>query len=98
MINVIRALAFTLALGSIAWAAGTSYRLQVDGLACPFCAYGIEKKLGALDGVEKVETQIREGAVIVTMEEGARLDQATAEQAVEAAGFTLGGFEAIEAR
>lgn len=28
-----------------ALAAGPSYRLAVDGLACPFCAYGIEKKL-----------------------------------------------------
>ena len=32
-----------------AWAAVASYRLQVDGLACPFCAYGIEKKLTALE-------------------------------------------------
>jgi mercuric ion binding protein len=81
-----------------AWAAIASYRLQVDGLACPFCAYGIEKKLTALDGVDKVETHIREGAVIVTMEDGAALDEATAKRAVEAAGFTLNGFEPVEAR
>jgi copper chaperone CopZ len=80
-----------------AWAAVASYRLQVDGLACPFCAYGIEKKLTALDGVEKVETHIREGAVIVTMEDGASLDEATAKRAVEAAGFTLDGFAPAEA-
>jgi copper chaperone CopZ len=81
-----------------AWAAVASYRLQVDGLACPFCAYGIEKKLTALDHVDKVETHIREGAVIVTMEDGASLDEATAKQAIEAAGFTLNGFEPVEAR
>ena len=81
-----------------AWAAVVSYRLQVDGLACPFCAYGIEKKLTALDGVDKVETHIREGAVIVTMEDGAALDEATAKRAVETAGFTLNGFESVEAR
>ncbi|MGN2393298.1 heavy-metal-associated domain-containing protein, partial [Pelomicrobium sp. G1] len=40
---------------SVALAAGPSYWLQVDGLACPFCAYGIEKKLRALDGVDKVK-------------------------------------------
>ncbi len=30
---------------AILFAAGTQYNLRVDGLACPFCAYGIEKKL-----------------------------------------------------
>jgi mercuric ion binding protein len=81
-----------------AWAAVASYRLQVDGLACPFCAYGIEKKLTALEGVDKVETHIREGAVIVTMADGAALDEATAKRAVEAAGFTLNGFERVEGK
>lgn len=27
-----------------ALAAGTQYAMRVDGLACPYCAYGIEKK------------------------------------------------------
>lgn len=30
-------------LASSVYAAGPSYRIEVDGLACPFCAYGIEK-------------------------------------------------------
>ena len=81
-----------------AWAAAASYRLQVDGLACPFCAYGIEKKLTALEGVDKVETHLKEGAVIVTMADGAALDEATAKRAVEAAGFTLNGFERVEGK
>src|ERR671919_1505147 len=100
MRNAVRGLAFALAVMwiSAAWAAGLSYRLQVDGLACPFCAYGIEKKLTALEGVEKVETHIKDGAVIVTMEDGAALDEATAKRAVEAAGFTLNGFEPAEAQ
>jgi mercuric ion binding protein len=78
-----------------ALAAGPSYRLEVAGLACPFCAYGIEKKLTALDGVERVETNIKEGAVTVTMKDGAALDEATAKQAVKDAGFTLDGFEKV---
>ena len=49
---------FALVLAGL-WAmpagAGQSYRLTVDGLACPFCAYGIEKKLGAVNGVEKLD-------------------------------------------
>ena len=81
-----------------ALAAGPSYRIEVAGLACPFCAYGIEKKLLALDGVETVETELKDGVVVVAMREGAALDEATAKQAVEAAGFTLEAFEPIEGR
>jgi len=75
------------------FAAGPSYRLEVAGLACPFCAYGIEKKLNAIDGVQRVETHIGEGAVMVTMKDGAELARATAKRAVKQAGFTLDGFE-----
>lgn len=89
------------AILSAVWAsaafAGPSYRLQVTGLACPFCAYGIEKQLGALEGVERVETHIKDGAVIVTMRDGAALDETSARKAVEAAGFTLDGFDAVQA-
>lgn len=81
--------------GAAALATTQSYRLRVDGLACPFCAYGIEKKLSALDGVDRLETNIKEGAVVVTMEEGARLDEETAKQAVKDAGFTLKAFEPV---
>ena len=85
-----------LVLATAAYAAGPAYRLEVAGLACPFCAYGIEKKLRRLDGVETIEINIKDGAVIVTMEEGATLDEAVAKQAIEAAGFTLDGFERTE--
>lgn len=90
---------FALAILASAWmataalAAGPSYQIEVAGLACPFCAYGIEKKLNAIDGVERVETNIKAGTVTVTMKDGARLDKATAEKAVKAAGFTLKGFK-----
>lgn len=92
---------FSLAVLASAWiataafAAGPSYRIHVAGLACPFCAYGIEKKLNAIKGVERIETNIKEGTVIVTMKDGATLDKATAGQAVKDAGFTLNGFERV---
>jgi copper chaperone CopZ len=75
-----------------ALAAAPSYRLKVDGLACPFCAYGIEKKLSAVPGVAGVQTSIKQGSVIVTMKDGATLSQTAAQRAVRAAGFTLRGF------
>lgn len=80
-----------------AMAEEAGYRLEVAGLACPFCAYGIEKQLNKLEGVAGVDTQLKEGAVIVTMADGATLDEATARQAVEDAGFTLDGFGRVSA-
>lgn len=73
-------------------AAGDRYQLQVDGLACPFCAYGIEKKLSRLAGVEQVTTDVANSRITVQMTEGGTLEELQAKQAVKAAGFTLRSF------
>jgi len=88
------ALSFVLVATGV-FAAPEAYRLQVDGLACPFCAYGIEKQLGALERVQSVETHIKDGVVIVIMQEGATLDEAMAKKAVREAGFKLRKLEAV---
>ena len=75
-----------LSLSSLAGAAGQSWALQVDGLACPFCAYGIEKQLSSIPGVEDTQVDIASGEVIVTMAEGASLVEAVARDKVEDAG------------
>ncbi len=85
-----------LLLMPVAHAGSAVYSLQVDGLACPFCAYGIEKKLSAIDGVEKIDVDIKEGQVIVTMASGASLSEDRARQAVKDAGFTLRAFAGSE--
>lgn len=72
------------------------YELQADGLACPFCAYGIEKQLGGIEGVASVETDVKSGTVTITMEEGATLDEADAERAIDKAGFTMRDFRRRE--
>jgi len=88
------ALLFTVILGSAPTFAGNppTYTLTADGLACPFCAYGIEKQLGKIDGVETVTTDISSGTVIVVMAEGGVLERQDAENAVTKAGFTLRDF------
>ena len=67
------------------------YELQVDGLSCPFCAYGIEKRLSQIEGVQSLQTDIGDGVVVVTMRPGISLAEDEARQAVEKAGFTLRG-------
>ncbi len=97
MTGIIRTAVFALVLllPVTAFAAQTRYRLQVDGLACPFCAYGIEKELTRTDGVESLDIDINAGTVTVTMSDGATMTEAKASQVVEDAGFTLGGFEEV---
>lgn len=70
-------------------AADNQYVLGVDGLACPFCAYGIEKRLSKVDGVTDVQVDVGESLVRVTLQEGKTLTEEQARQAVDEAGFTL---------
>ncbi len=77
---------------SIAQADEAVYTIQVDGLSCPFCAYGIEKQLSAIDGVASVVVNINKGLVNLTMKQGILLDKKLAQQAVTDAGFTLRSF------
>lgn len=74
-----------------AWA-GQTHRLKVDGLACPFCAYGIEKQLKAIPGVKGVKVSVKTGTVSVTMNDGKKLSKARASRAVKNAGFKLRSF------
>ena len=72
------------------------YKLQIDGLACPFCAFGIEKKLSEIKGVDQLETDIKAGVILLTMKDGVLLDETAAKKAVDRAGFTLRGFEQVQ--
>jgi len=91
-------LALFLAFSTFATAQAEShvYKLYVDGLACPFCAYGVEKMVGGLDGVKSIDIDIDEGVVNVTMKDNAKLDQEIAKQAVDDAGFSLRKFSEPE--
>jgi len=74
---------------SLALAAGMQYDLRVDGLSCPFCAYGIEKKLKKTEGVETVDIDLKRGVVVVKTREGVKLTEPQMKQLVKDAGFTL---------
>ncbi|MAZ88853.1 MAG: heavy metal transport/detoxification protein [Cellvibrionaceae bacterium] len=82
-----------LALALPAWSAELHYKLRVDGLACPYCAYGIEKKIKALDGVVKdsVEIRLNDGVVAFEASTDRPIDEATLKTLVNDAGFTLRG-------
>ena len=72
-----------------AFADDTHYLVQVDGLNCPFCAYGIEKQLEKLDGVENAETELALGQISVEVAGGVTLSEETVREIVRDAGFTF---------
>ena len=68
-----------------------TYVLRVDGLACPYCAYGVEKKLTQLPGVEGVSFDLEKGEVRVKVAEDVTLSDTELSRLVSDAGFTLRG-------
>lgn len=63
--------------------------VEVDGLACPFCAYGLEKKLKKLEGVEAIHIDVDKGITDIKLKEGQTLSEEKIKDAVEKAGFTI---------
>ncbi|WP_457668205.1 heavy-metal-associated domain-containing protein [Thiolapillus sp.] len=86
-------IAALLLLGGVpAYAAGTQYEIQVNGLACPFCAYSIEKKFRKIDGVQNVNVELEAGKVIVDTADGIKLTEPQLIELFKEAGFTYKGF------
>lgn len=70
--------------------------LQVDGLSCPFCAYGLEKKLKAIDGVQKTDIKLNSGQVNLYVRPAAKIDSLTLKKKISEAGFTLKSYEKVD--
>ncbi len=68
-----------------------SATITVDGLSCPFCAYGLEKHLKKVNGVEGVEINMKSGKATVVLKPGTQVDDAILKEAVKKAGFTARG-------
>ena len=73
----------------VSMAADKHYLLEVDGLACPFCEYNVEKSLGKIDGIKEVKANLKDGIVSVVIADGKSLPEGAVRQAITDAGFTL---------
>lgn len=63
--------------------------IGVDGLACPFCSYGLEKKLKEVKGVGEVEINISKGVAVIKSKGSQSIEVEHIEPVVKDAGFTL---------
>ncbi|VAX31272.1 hypothetical protein MNBD_NITROSPIRAE01-442 [hydrothermal vent metagenome] len=67
---------------------GDEISIRVDGLSCPFCAYGLEKKLKRLENAGKIHIDIEKGIAHIQVAEGKKISEKSLKQAVEDAGFS----------
>ncbi len=86
-------LAFLVAQTFGAPAFNKSYEVGVDGIACPFCAYGVEKQLDKIGDIVEMDTDIKAGVVRVTVKGSSTLMEEDVRTAVEKAGFSLRDFK-----
>jgi len=63
--------------------------IRVDGLACPFCAYGIQKKLEALDATAEVDIRLNEGLVLLSLKPEQNVTDEVLTKTVKDAGFVV---------
>ncbi|MCH7964251.1 MAG: heavy-metal-associated domain-containing protein [Bacteroidetes bacterium] len=69
-------------------AQSSEVKVRVDGLSCPFCAYGLEKKLNDLDGVESINIDFEEGLVVLQVTNSENISEEEIRTKIEKAGFT----------
>jgi mercuric ion binding protein len=65
------------------------YAIRADGMACAYCAYGIEKKFKNIKGVRGVDFDLQEGLVKVSMDCSAALGEDTVRKLLAESGFTF---------
>ncbi len=80
-----------MALGAFSVSAQKAYdqfEVQVDGLGCPFCAYGLEKKFKELKGIKEVKIDIETGDFTFIYPSEKALTLEDVKKQVEKAGYS----------
>lgn len=73
-----------------------TYHVHVNGLACPFCVYGLERSLSKLQAVQSVSVSLKTGLIQIVTDDGAALDEAEIRETIKDAGFTVESFALAE--
>jgi len=96
-------LMLVLAVSSLGWttsafSAEAHYKIRADGLACAYCAYGIEKKFMKIQGVTHFDIDLKKGLVLVTGDKNLVLKEQQLKKLFNDAGFTFRRIEEVEIR
>ncbi len=89
LVIVIAIFSFTLCSNStIAQSDRDQIEVQVDGLGCPFCAYGLEKKFKEFKGIKDVKIEMETGIFTFSYPSEKALSLESIENQVDKAGYT----------
>ena len=75
---------------------GANVMLRVDGMVCPFCAYGLEKRLEEVPSIDAVLIRVSDGLVQIRTKVDQELSDKALKEAVEKSGFTLREIERVD--
>lgn len=65
-------------------------KVEIKGLACPFCAYGMERKLKKVSGVKNVDIKLKKGMAYIVTTPEQKPEEQTLKDVILEAGFTPG--------
>jgi len=89
---VMMALALLAVAAKPVWSAesaqGAVIVVQVNGMSCPFCTYGLRKELLTVPGVKSVLVSLRKSHATVTLDPGTTVTDAQIRHAIHEAGFS----------
>jgi len=65
-------------------------KAEIKGMACPYCAFGMEKKLKEISGVNNVEIELEEGLAYISTLKEQKPSKESIQNIILNAGFTVG--------
>jgi copper chaperone CopZ len=74
----------------------SKYQLTINGMSCPFCAYGVEKNLLKIKAIAKIDVNLKGGIVIIQVKKGQSINRKEIEKAVKRSGFYLKKYTKIQ--
>lgn len=63
--------------------------IGVDGLSCPFCVWGLEKKLKEVKSIDKISVYLKQAKAEVSLKPNTPLNIDNIKKAVKEAGFSV---------
>lgn len=70
-------------------------KMEIKGLSCPFCAYGLEKNLKEISKIEKIVINVEDAFVTLLIKDGESVLEEDIKKKVKDAGFTAGEIKEI---
>ena len=68
-------------------------KIEIKGMACPFCAFGMEKALKKVAGIENVTIELKAGLAYISTPIKQKPTKKSIKKIITDAGFTVGKIE-----